>query len=288
MIMREAGFYEKLPGKKVRCRLCPRRCQILCGQTGFCGVRKNVDGILKSLVYGKPCAVHIDPIEKKPLYHFKSGTSCLSIGTVGCNLDCSFCQNFDISHPKGVFGEDMSPKMVIEMCTQRELPGIAYTYNEPTIWIEYALDTMKLAKKAGLYNIWVSNGYTNPGPAKEISKHLDAINVDIKGDTPFYSKLCGIPNEDPVRKALLIYKKAGVHIEVTNLIIPGFNDKPEQVDKLVSWVAEKLGKDTPMHFSRFFPHFKMRDMHITPMKTLEMAEKTAKKHGIKNVHLGNV
>ena len=287
--MKEAMFYDKLDGKKVHCQLCPRQCRIPEGKIGFCSVRKNVDGVLKSLVYGKPCAVHVDPIEKKPLYQFRPGTSCLSIGTVGCNLDCSFCQNFDISHPSGeISGEDLLPERVIELCERYGSPGIAYTYNEPTIWIEYALDTMKLARKAGLYNVWVSNGYTSPEPAKTISKYLDAINVDVKGDTLFYSKLCGVPNEEPVRKALLIYNKAGVHIEVTNLMIPGFNDKPEQVDKLVSWVADKLGKDTPMHFSRFFPHFRMRDTPITPIQTLKMAEKTAKKHGIKYVHLGNV
>ncbi len=286
--MKEAMFYRKLKDKKVKCILCPRYCIISENKTGFCGVRKNVAGILQSLVYSKPCTINIDPLTKKPLYHFRPGTRCLSLGTVGCNLDCSYCQNSDISHPSGIFGEDLFPERVIELCKRYGSPGIAYTYNEPTIWIEYALDTMKLARKAGLYNVWVSNGYTNPEPAKEISKYLDAINVDVKGDTPFYSKLCGIPDEDPIKRSLLIYKKAGVHIEVTNLMIPGFNDKPEQVDKLVSWVAENLGKDTPFHFSRFFPHFRMRDTPITPIETLKMAEKIAKKHGIKHVHLGNV
>lgn len=286
--MKEADFYKKLDKKKVQCVLCPRKCVISEEKTGFCGVRKNLGGTLRSLVYGKPCAVNIDPIEKKPLYHFRPGTVCLSLGTVGCNLDCSFCQNWDISHPKTIFGESLPPEGVIEMCKQHNLPGIAYTYNEPTIWIEFALDTMKLAKKEGLYNVWVSNGYTNPEPIKELSKYLDAINVDLKGDVKFYKKLCGIPDEEPVKKALLIYKKAGVHIEVTNLLIPGFNDKPEQMERLVLWVAENLGKGTPLHFSRFFPHFRMRETPITPMETLKKAEEIAKKHGIKHVHLGNV
>lgn len=286
--MKEADFYKKLDKKKVQCVLCPRKCVISEEKTGFCGVRKNLGGTLRSLVYGKPCAVNIDPIEKKPLYHFRPGTVCLSLGTVGCNLDCSFCQNWDISHPKTIFGESLPPERVIEFCKQHNLPGIAYTYNEPTIWIEFALDTMKLAKKEGLYNVWVSNGYTNSEPAKKISKYLDAINVDLKGDVKFYKRLCGIPNEEPVKKALLIYKKAGVHIEVTNLLIPGFNDKPEQTKALVLWVAENLGKGTPLHFSRFFPHFRMRETPITPMETLKKAEEIAKKHGIKHVHLGNV
>lgn len=286
--MKEAEFYNKLGNKKVQCVLCPRKCHIIERKTGFCSVRKNIDGKLHSMVYGKPCAVNIDPIEKKPLYHFRSGTHCLSIGTVGCNLDCSFCQNWDISHPESVFGDELSPEKVIELCKQQNLPGIAYTYNEPTIWIEYALDTMKLARKEGLYNVWVSNGYTSPEPAKKISKYLDAINVDLKGDVKFYNKLCGIPNEEPVKNALMVYKKTGVHIEVTNLMIPGFNDKPEQVEKLISWVVENLGKETPFHFSRFFPHFRMQDTPITPIETLKKAEEIAKKKGIKHVHLGNV
>ena len=286
--MKEAEFYKKLGKNKVQCVLCPRKCHIVEGKTGFCKVRKNIEGKLHSMVYGKPCAVNIDPIEKKPLYHFRPGTVCLSIGTVGCNLDCSFCQNWDISHPESVFGDELLPEKVIELCKKQNLPGIAYTYNEPTIWIEYALDTMKLARKEGLYNVWVSNGYTNPEPARKISKYLDAINVDLKGDVKFYNKLCGIPDEEPVKKALLIYKKAGFHIEVTNLMIPGFNDKPEQVEKLVSWVAENLGKETPFHFSRFFPHFRMQNTPITPIETLKKAEEIVKKKGIKHVHLGNV
>lgn len=286
--MKEAMFYERKDRKIVKCRLCPRNCTIADGKTGFCGVRKNTGGKLYSLVYGKPCAVNVDPIEKKPIYHFRPGTFCLSIGTVGCNLDCSFCQNFDISHPSGIFGESLPPERAVEMCRKHDLPGIAYTYNEPTIWAEYALDIMKLARKEGLYNVWVSNGYTSPEAVREVSRYMDAINVDLKGDVKFYSKLCGIANEEPVKNSLLLYRKAKVHIEVTNLVIPGFNDRPEQISKLVSWVAENLGKETPIHFSRFFPHFRMHDTPVTPLETLRKAEGIAKRHGMKYVHLGNV
>jgi pyruvate formate lyase activating enzyme len=286
--MKEAMFYEKKDGKRVQCHLCPRNCMIADGKTGFCGVRKNTGGKLYSLVYGKPCAVNVDPIEKKPIYHFRPGTFCLSIGTVGCNLDCSFCQNWDISHPDGIFGESLPPERAVEMCRKRDLPGIAYTYNEPTIWTEYALDTMKLARKESLYNVWVSNGYTSPAAVREVSRYMDAINVDLKGDVKFYNKLCGIANEEPVKNALLLYRKAKVHIEVTNLVIPGFNDRPEQMSKLVSWVAENLGRETPIHFSRFFPHFRMHDTPVTPLETLRKAEGIAKKDGMKHVHLGNV
>ena len=286
--MKEAMFYEKKDGKRVQCHLCPRNCMIADGKTGFCGVRKNTGGKLYSLVYGKPCAVNVDPIEKKPIYHFRPGTFCLSIGTVGCNLDCSFCQNWDISHPDGIFGESLPPERAVEMCRKRDLPGIAYTYNEPTIWTEYALDTMKLARKESLYNVWVSNGYTSPEAVREVSRYMDAINVDLKGDVKFYNKLCGIANEEPVKNALLLYRKAKVHIEVTNLVIPGFNDRPEQMRRLVSWVAENLGRETPIHFSRFFPHFRMHDTPVTPLETLRKAEGIAKKDGMKHVHLGNV
>jgi len=286
--MKEALFYKKLAEKKVQCQLCPRNCIITEGKRGFCGVRQNKKGKLVSLVYAKPCSVNADPIEKKPVFHFAPGTSCLSICTVGCNLDCSFCQNWEISHPDEIFGESVAPERIIEITKQNDLPGIAYTYTEPTVFYEYALDCMKLAKNAGLYNVWVSNGYINPEPAKQAAKFLDAINVDLKGDIKFYQKLCSVPNEEPMKKALKIYKKAGVWIEITNLVIPGYNDKKEQVEKLVQWVKENLGTDIPLHFSRFYPHRKMADTSPTDVRTLEMAVQIAEYAGMKYVYLGNV
>lgn len=286
--MRETSFYKKLTGKKVKCELCPRFCNISEEKRGNCGVRENREGKLYSLVYGKAISVNIDPIEKKPLFHFAPGTECLSMATVGCNLHCSFCQNWEISQPKNeIYGQELSPERIVEIAKKNNVPGIAYTYTEPTIFFEYAYDTMKLAKEEGLYNIWVSNGYTNPGPAKKAAKYLDAINVDMKGDVKFYQKLCGVPNEEPVKKALKIYKKAGVWIEVTNLVIPGFNDKKSQVTKLVKWVKENLG-DIPIHFSRFHPQYKMSDTKSTPEKTLEMCYEAARKLGMKWVYVGNV
>lgn len=253
-------------------------------------MRKNLKGKLYSLVYGKLCSIAVDAIEKKPLFHFSPGTSCLSIATVGCNLDCSFCQNWSISHPPGkeISGEEITAERVIEITKENNLPGIAYTYTEPLIAVEFYLEVMKLARKAGLYNIWVSNGYTNPEPARRASKYLDAINVDLKGDIKFYQKLCSVPDEEPMKKALKIYKKAGVWIEVTNLVIPGYNDKREQVEKLVLWVKENLGPDTPLHFSRFYPHRKMADVPPTDVRTLEMAVRVAEKAGMDYVYLGNI
>jgi len=287
--MKEALFYEKAEKSAVKCVLCPRFCKIAEGKLGFCNVRENREGKLYSLYYGKPCSVGIDPIEKKPLYHFAPGSRALSIATVGCNLACSFCQNWTISHPESaVHSEDIAPEKVIELAKANGAQGISYTYTEPTIFFEYALDTMKLARKAGLYNMWVSNGYTNPEPAKMVAKYMDAINVDLKGDVNFYQNLCSVPDEEPMHQALKIYQNAGVWIEITNLIIPSFNDRPEQIKDLVEWVRDNLGPETPIHFSMFYPQYKLKDTEPTPVKTLEKALEIAKKAGIEYAYLGNV
>jgi pyruvate formate lyase activating enzyme len=291
--MKEALFYKQLSGDRkgfVQCQLCPHNCTIAENKKGICGVRKNNGGRLYSLVYGRLCSMNVDPIEKKPLFHFAPGTDCLSICTVGCNLTCSFCQNSEISHPADneVFGKETSPEQIISIAKEHHLPGIAYTYTEPAVAWEFYIEVMKLARKAGLYNVWVSNGYISPEPAKKIAKHMDAINVDMKGDVKFYQKLCGVPDEEPIRKALKIYRKAGVWIEVTNLIIPGFNDKPAQVKELAAWVKGSLGQDTPLHFSRFHPYYRMTDVEPTPVETLEMAYEAARKAGLKWVYIGNV
>jgi len=304
--MREAQFWKKVGGN-VQCKLCPRSCIIPEAARGFCGVRQNVGGVLQSLVYGRPCAINTDPIEKKPLFHFAPGTRCLSIATMGCNLDCKFCQNADISHPDKSIIDSMShhgsaagdgsdkgafdyadPEAIVEMAKANGLPGIAYTYTEPTVFFEYALDTMKLARKSGLYNVWVSNGYTSPAPARKAARYMDAINVDLKGDLAFYKSLCSVPDEKPMHAALKIYKKAGVWIEVTTLMIPGRNDRPAVVGGIVDWVKASLGTGTPMHFSRFFPHFRLKDVSPTPVETLEMAAGIAKNAGMKYVYVGNV
>ncbi len=288
--MKQALFYKKLKNEIVQCQLCPHFCTLKNDERGKCGVRENKNGKLISLVYAKPCSIAVDAIEKKPLFHFWPGTRCLSIATVGCNFFCLFCQNWEISHPEKIDFESFEyfpPKKIVEICKQNELPGIAYTYTEPGIYAEYALDCMKLAKKQGLYNVWVSNGFINPKPAEKISKYLDAINVDLKGDIKFYQKLCGISNEDEIHEALKIYKKNKVWIEITNLIIPGYNDKPEQIEKLVLWVKENLGKETPIHFSRFYPCYKLTNVEPTSVEILEKAVKIAENLGMLYVYLGN-
>jgi pyruvate formate lyase activating enzyme len=286
--MKEAMFYTRLKDKGVKCSLCPRNCSIPTGCKGFCSVRLNRNGKLFSLVYGKAIAVHVDPIEKKPLFHFAPGTQCLSFSTVGCNLDCGYCQNWEISHPEKISGEDISPEKMIGIAEYHDVPGISYTYTEPTIFFEYALDTMKIARRKGLYNIWVSNGYTNPEPVRKAAKYLDAINVDIKGSPELYRKLCKVPDREPIFKALKLYKKLGVFIEVTNLLVPNHNDSDSGIRELVSWVKNNLGEETPFHFSRFHPDFRLRDVPPTPVKTLEKAYGIARKAGLKWVYIGNV
>lgn len=286
--MKEAMFYRKLPGKKVQCLLCPRSCTIPPGGRGFCSVRQNQGGKLFSLVYGKLCSMAIDPIEKKPLYHFAPGSRCLSICTVGCNLDCMFCQNWSISHPEQVTGEDIPPERIVELARKQGAEGIAYTYTEPTIFFEYALDTMKLARKAGLYNVWVSNGFTSPEPVMEASRYLDAINIDIKGSGDLYRKLCNAPGDEAVKKAARLYKEQGVWIEITTLVIPGYNDSDRVLRGISRWVSKNLGEKTPVHFSRFHPHFKLSDARPTPTRTLERAHEIAVNEGLRHVFIGNV
>jgi pyruvate formate lyase activating enzyme len=286
---KEAMFYKKAAKGNVKCELCPRFCAIAEGGTGFCGVRKNEKGKLRSLVYGIPVSVAIDPIEKKPLFHFAPGTKCLSIATVGCNLRCRFCQNYTISQEYGeIAGEEMPAEAIVALAKRYRVEGMSYTYTEPTVFYEYSLDIMKLAKKEGLYNTWVSNGYTNPAPIRRMAKYLDAVNVDLKGNDEFYKKVCGGIGIEPVFEALKAYVKNGVWVEVTNLIIPGYNDSAKELGKLAEWVKDNLGKEVPLHFSAFYPQYKLADAKATPASTLEKAVKIARERGMKWVYAGNV
>jgi len=285
--MKEALYYRK-SGKTVSCTLCPRLCTIKPGQWGYCRARKNVNGKLYSMTYGKLLTNNIDPIEKKPFFHFAPGSFCLSIATTGCNLRCLFCQNDAIAMAPEPYGNDVKPLDVVDYAVKSGVPGIAYTYTEPTIYYEFALDVMKLARKKGLYNVWVSNGYTNPAPIKRMARYLDAVNVDLKGDMKFYQKMCSVKDETPMHRALKEYKKHKVWIEVTNLLIPGHNDKPAQVKRLIEWVKKNLGAGTPIHFTRFWPAHMMKGIKATPVKTLDMAYETAKKMGMRYPYVGNV
>ncbi|MEA2038159.1 MAG: AmmeMemoRadiSam system radical SAM enzyme [Nanoarchaeota archaeon] len=287
--MKEALYYKKLKDKIVQCSLCPWNCVIKENNVGSCKARKNIDGKLYSLVYSNPCSIAIDPIEKKPLYHFLPNSVSLSVGTLGCNLHCLHCQNYDISQKKAdnFQGREITPEELIKIALKKKCSSISYTYNEPTIFYEYVLETAKLAKKKGIKNVMVTNGYINKEPLKELYPLIDAANIDLKSmDEDFYKKVCSVKLK-PILESIREIKKIGTSIEITNLIIPGYNDKKEQIEKLVKWIKENLGIKTSLHFSAFYPTYKLLDAPNTPEETLLMAKKIALKHGLKHIYLGN-
>jgi len=288
--LKEALFYQKLENKVAQCHLCPRICIIPSGKRGFCGVRENRDGILYTLVYAKPVAIHIDPIEKKPLFHFLPATTAFSIATAGCNLRCKFCQNWEISQrkPEEVEYTYLEPADLLKKVKASGSPTIAYTYTEPTIFYEYMLETAKLAKAQGIKNIMHSCGYINEEPLRELAKYLDAANIDLKGFTnDYYAQMTGATLE-PVLRSLKILKDEGVHLELTNLVLSGYNDDPDLITKMCLWIKENLGTDTPLHFSRAFPMYKLTSINPTPIQTLERARQIALDCGLKYVYIGNV
>lgn len=287
--LHEAMWYKKLPGGKVQCELCPFRCTLDEGERGICGVRVNIKGTLRSLTYGKPAALNIDPIEKKPLFHFLPGSKALSVATVGCNLSCNFCQNWTLSQsaPEDAPHQNVSPEELVRKAIDTGCQSIAYTYSEPSVWYEYMFDTAVEAHKKGIKNVWVTCGYINEAPLRQLAKYLDAANVDLKGDAKFYRDYTR-SSVAPVKRTLVVLKEMGVWVEVTNLLIPGANDSPEQIREVCRFVKDSLGADTPLHFSRFHPDYKLKDRTPTPMETLEMAYQIAKDEGLKYVYIGNV
>lgn len=290
--MKEAMLYEKLQDGRVRCGVCPHHCVIAQGERGICAVRENREGTLYALNYGKAIAVAIDPIEKKPLNHFLPGTTAYSFATIGCNLRCLWCQNWAISQAskpnRPIYGEDISPEEHVRRALAAGCPSIAYTYTEPIIFVEYALDTMKLAHEAGLKNIWKTAGYATKETLDAIIPYLDAVNVDLKGtDDEVYRKYCG-GTAQPVLDTIKHFHAAGVHLEIATLVVPGVNDRIDQLERMALFIAEEVGKEVPWHVNRFFPGWKMMDASITPMETLETAAALGKKFGLLHVHIGNV
>ena len=288
--MQEARLYEKIDDVKIKCTACPRYCRLSEGQIGFCGIRKNVGGKLFLLVYGKAVAVHMDPIEKKPFSHYMPGSKVLSIGTVGCDWACQYCQNSDISQRRFIEGEDAMPEKLIELALKYGSDGIAYTYNEPIIFMEYAHDTGVLARKKGLFNVFVSNGYATPDSVKMMLEFLDAITVDFKGngEKRFLQKYAMVVDPEPIFQTLIDLKKGGVHVEITDLIVPNVGDDLGEARKLSKWILENLGENVPIHFLRFHPDYNMQNLPATPATTLEKHYKVAKEVGLKYVYLGNV
>ena len=287
--MKEARFYTATEDG-VLCLLCPHRCRIKEGGRGLCRSRECRAGKLYALSYGKPCALAIDPVEKKPLNRFLPGTHCLSLSCTGCNLSCRWCQNSDISQvrPEEADSAAWSPEEMVDACLRRGLPSIAYTYTEPFTWWEYMYDIAVLAHERGLKNILVSAGYVEKEPLQELLPYLDAANIDIKAmDDAFYRKYCGA-SLSPVLENILAMHAAGVHVEITNLLVTGLNDSGGQVTDLCRWMAENSLEDVPLHFSRFFPRYRFTEVGATPKPALLQARDIAHSLGIKTVCLGNV
>lgn len=292
--MKEAYIYKKLPKEKVQCQTCSHYCVIEDGERGICGVRENKAGKLYSLVYGKPCAVNIDPIEKKPFFHFLPGTKSLSVATVGCNFSCKNCQNWIISQGPKIFGKiegkDTSPKKLVEMAKNYKLPSISYTYTEPTVFLEYALDTMKLAKKEGLKNNWVTNGFLSKETFKLISPYLDAANVDLKSfSDDFYKKNCGTRLE-PVLDTLKRMKNQKIWVEITTLVIPTLNDSEKTFKEIANFIKNELGPETPWHITQFCGAISWQLQHLpnTPLPFLEKGRQIGIETGLKYIYSGNI
>jgi pyruvate formate lyase activating enzyme len=285
---KEALYYNQVGDKNVMCVLCPRRCVVPNNARGFCRVRENRNGILYSLVYAKPCAVHVDPIEKKPLFHVLPGTKSFSIATAGCNMACKFCQNWQISqsNPEDIRYRDMLPEEVVAMAESSGSSSIAYTYTEPTVFYEYMLDTAKLAKERGILNVMHSSGFINEEPLRELCKYIDAANIDLKGSDKFYIEFC-LGTRFDVLRSLKILKEEGVWVEITYLVIPALNDSDEYIHQTALWIKENLGADTPLHISRFWPVYKMQNLSPTPIATLQKVYESAISAGLRYVYIGN-
>jgi len=292
--MYEAMLWTKERGG-VRCELCARRCLIQKDKRGFCNVRINKDNKLYTIAYGKLCAVNVDPIEKKPLFHFYPGSKALSIATLGCNFKCQFCDNWQLSQivdqeTKELKGDEYTPEEIVKLAEDNDCQAISYTYTEPTIFFEFAYKTAKLAHRAGIKNTFVTNGYMTKEAVKKIAKYLDAATVDFKasGDSEFYKKFMSVPKVEPIYNALLQMKKQRIHIEITNLIIPQLGDNIDKCRALAQWISSELGPEIPFHILQFFPEHQMQQLPLTPVSTLEKCLDEAKKTGLRYVYIGNV
>ncbi len=290
MSLHPAILFDRLADNKVNCCLCARRCAINDGGLGFCMVRKNQDGSLFTLVYGKAISSCVDPITKKPLSHFNPGALVMSIATVGCNFRCQFCDNWMISQEKQISGQDLPPDQVVKSARDNGCQGISYTYTEPTIFLEYALDTAKLARQVGFFNTFVTNGYMTSEAVRTIAPYLDAATVDFKGgaDPDFYKSVSSVPSVEPIFLALKEMKRHGIHLEITNLVVPKTGDSIDRIKQLALWIRDNLGRDTPFHLLRFHPDFKMTTTAATPIEILEKAYMNSKDQGLNFVYLGNV
>lgn len=290
LLKTEAGYYRKRPDRSVQCDLCPRQCLVEPGKRGACDVRANQDGVFYSLVYGRIAAMHNDPIEKKPFFHFLPGSSALSIATVGCNFDCKFCQNWDLSQqrPEEADTAETPPEDVVRSAVKWGCRSIAYTYNEPVVFAEFVRDTASAGKRQGIRSVVVSNGFIRKPPLADLAKSIDGYKVDLKAfDDAFYRDVVG-GRLQPVLDTLVNLKSLGLWTEIVYLLVPTLNDDPVQLREMVSWVARELGPDVPLHFSRFYPQYKLKNLPPTPVQTLDRAWNLAKDKGMHFAYMGNV
>lgn len=287
--MQTARYWHLRDDGLIECDLCPRHCRIADGKHGTCLVRQRKGDQLIASSYGLICGLAVDPIEKKPLYHFLPGSSVLSFGTVGCNLLCGFCQNAHLSRAAQIDGTCVTPEIIAEAAIEHDCESVAFTYNEPTVCLEFAVDTAKVCHDRGLKTVAVTNGWIDPEPRKEFYAHMDAANVDLKAFTDrFYQKLCGATLQPVLDTLVYIRQETDVHLEVTTLLIPGWNDSPAEIDAMTKWAVANLGTDVPWHFSAYRPTREWNEAPPTPLQTLLDAKSIAEQNGLQYVHLGNV
>jgi pyruvate formate lyase activating enzyme len=288
--VKEEMFYRKLDSLRIECEICPRRCHVAEGKRGYCRNKENRGGKYYSLVYNKVCATHIDPIEKKPFFHYLPGTSAFSLAAAGCNFACKFCQNWEISQarPEEIPHDVLTPDRGIEICRSQAIPTIAYTYSEPTVFYSSMYDMAKKARAAGIGSVMISNGFMNEIPLRELCKQLTAVRIDLKSFSDrFYRTMCS-GELAPVLATLQRLKEIGIWFEIIALIIPTLNDNPEEIKKMCAWIKTNLGPDVPIHFSRFHPMYQIQNLPPTPVQTLEMARETAFSAGLHFPYIGNV
>jgi pyruvate formate lyase activating enzyme len=286
----EAQFYQKLPNRKIKCKLCPRECTVGDKERGYCGVRENRGGVYYTLVHSRVCAAHVDPIEKKPLFHYLPGTTAFSIATAGCNVNCKFCQNWDISQsrPEQVPSHYMPPQSVAELAKQYDCPTIAYTYSEPVVFAEYLMDAADAGHAAGVRSIVVSNGYMQEEALKMAYGKMDAVKIDLKSFTESYYSKVVTGQLKPVLDSLVTLRKMGKWTEIVYLVLPTLNDSDEEFRGLAQWIKANLGADVPLHFTQFHPEYLLKNLPITPVPTLERAKAIADAEGLHYVYIGNV
>jgi len=290
VVVHDAMWFERLEDGMVRCKLCPRECVVADVERGYCGVRENQGGDYKTLVYGALCSANVDPIEKKPLYHYLPGTTALSVATAGCNIECKFCQNWEISQvrPEQLSSHEVSPQELAERALHSRSPTIAYTYSEPIVFYEYAFDSAAIARERGVGSVIISNGYILEDPLRQLCRHLTGVKIDLKAFTEeFYQQQCS-GQLAPVLHTLEVLADVGIHTEIVVLLIPTLNDSPREISEMARWIIEHMGANVPVHFTRFRPVYRMTNLPPTPVSTLERARELAMDAGLHYVYVGNV